>query len=106
MRRFLASLSLLLVLMVVLFGCSLDEPEAVLLSSYEDGYLDVISGPVQIGDEAFTDDALFISEPIELMEVNNDDAQEIEGWPILIINEDGYQNIVSGPALIVEPTDE
>jgi len=105
MRRFLVSLSLLLV-MVVLLGCSSDEPGAVLLSRYEDDYLDIESGPARIGDDAPVDEQLLISEPIRLMEVNNDDDQEVDGWPILIINEDGYQNIVSGPALIVEPTDE
>jgi len=102
------SLNLLFVMMIVLVGCSSDqyESEAVLLSSYEDGYLDIVSGPVQIGEDAPTDEQLLISDPIELREANNDDDQDVDGWPILIINEDGYQNIVSGPALIVAPTDE
>jgi len=95
MKKFLASLSLVLIVMLVLAGCESDENAAVSAV----GYQDIVGEPAEIGETDENDDYQDIMNlPAEVDEDNG--YQDIIDEPILVTTEDGYQGIMSLPAEI------
>ena len=81
MKKFLASLGLVLIIMFVFAGCESDENAAVSAV----GYQDIMNLPAEIGEAD-----------------ESNDYQDIIDEPILVTPEDGYQGIMSLPAEIDE----